>query len=138
MGCRPLTPVRPASGVRKKQNIPNRYHARRSGTPDHAALRLLYEALVQLAPTLGARVAHAVALSKTEGPASALARLDAIDRAAAEDYQPYWSARAYLLEQLGRLDGAREAYECAVGLAEDEEVRRWLLAKKRALDAEIR
>src|SRR5204862_8154708 len=43
--------------------------ARRSGARDERAVVLLYEALVQLAPTLGVRVAHAVALSKTEGPA---------------------------------------------------------------------
>lgn len=107
---------------------------RRSGVADDHALSLLYEARVQLAPTLGARVAHAIALSKTEGPARGLERLDALESSAADDYQPYWSARAHLLEQLGRLDDARDAYERAAGLAEEEGVRRWLLAKKRAVE----
>ncbi|HSY25049.1 MAG TPA: DUF6596 domain-containing protein [Polyangiaceae bacterium] len=107
--------------------------ARRTGARDDRALSLLYEALVRMAPTLGVRIAHAVALSNTEGAAHAIERLDAIESSASEDYQPYWSARAHLLERLGRLGDARDAYERAIGLAEDDGVRRWLLAKKRAL-----
>jgi len=108
--------------------------ARRSGARDEYAVVLLYEALVQLAPTLGVRVAHAVALSKTDGPANGLDLLDTLDPAQINDYQPFWSARAHLLEQLGRLDGARDAYDRAAGLAEEDGVRRWLLAKKRAVE----
>jgi predicted RNA polymerase sigma factor len=107
--------------------------ARRSGFPDDRAVSLLYEALVQMTPTLGVRVAHAVALSKTEGPARGLELLDAIKSTAPDDYQPYWSARAHLLERIGRLDDARDAYDRSIGLAEEDGVRRWLLAKKRAL-----
>jgi len=103
--------------------------ARRSGSRDDRAVTLLYEVLAQMSPTLGVRVAHAVALSNTEGPARGLERLDAIEPSAADDYQPYWSARAHLLERLGRLDEARNAYDRAIGLAEEDGVRRWLLAK---------
>lgn len=108
-------------------------NARRSGTPDDRAVSLLYETLVRITPTLGIRVAHAVARSKTEGPACGLELLDAMQSTAPEDYQPYWSARAYLLERLGRWDDARNAYDRATGLAEDDGVRRWLLARQRAL-----
>jgi len=108
-------------------------NARRSGVPDHAAVSLLYETLVRLTPTLGVRVAHAVALSKTAGPERGLQLLDTVASTAPDDYQPYWSARAHLLGRLGRLDEAREAYERATGLAEDESVRRWLLAQQRGL-----
>jgi predicted RNA polymerase sigma factor len=108
-------------------------HARRSGSRDDRAVLLLYEALVQMAPTLGVRVAHAIALSKTEGAARGLDRLDAIDSSTSDDYQPYWSARAHLLERLGRLDDARDAYDRAAGLAEEDGVRRWLRARKQAL-----
>lgn len=106
---------------------------RRSGSPDERALSLLYQALLQFTPTLGVRVAHAVALSRTDGPARGLELLDALDTALTNDYQPFWSARAHLLEQLGQLEDACYAYERAVGLAEEEGVRRWLLAKQRAL-----
>lgn len=109
-------------------------HARRSGSRDDRAVSLLYEALVRMAPTLGVRVAHAVALSQTEGPARGLERLDAIEPSMSDDYQPYWSARAHLLERIGRLGEARDAYDRAIGLAEDDGVRRWLLVKKRALE----
>jgi predicted RNA polymerase sigma factor len=107
--------------------------ARRSGAPDDRAVALLYEALVRLTPTLGVRVAHAVALSKTEGPARGLDLLDALEPALTTDYQPFWSARAHLLALLGRVEDARDAYERAAGLAEEHGVRRWLLAQKRAL-----
>jgi len=113
-------------------------HARRSGVPDEPAVSLLYETLARFTPTLGIRVAHAVALSKTAGPARGLELLAAIESTAPEDYQPYWSARAHLLERTGRLEDARDAYDRAVGLAEDEGVRRWLLAKKRAIEATTR
>lgn len=108
-------------------------NARRSGQPDDRGISLLYEALVRLTPTLGIRVAHAVALSKTDGPARGLALLDAIKSTAPEDYQPYWSSRAHVLERLGRVAEAREAYDRATGLTEDDGVRRWLLARARAL-----
>jgi RNA polymerase sigma-70 factor (ECF subfamily) len=107
--------------------------ARRSGLPDDRALSLLYETLVRMTPTLGVRVAHAVALAKTEGPARGVDLLDAIESRARDDYQPYWSARAHLLERIGRFDEACDAYDRAIGLAEEESVRRWLLTKKRAL-----
>jgi RNA polymerase sigma-70 factor (ECF subfamily) len=106
--------------------------ARRAGIADERGVALLYDALLRLAPTLGVRVAHAVAISRTEGPAAGLTLLEAIEPAAREDYQPYWSARAHLLEQLGRWEEASEAYDRAVGLAEDDGVRRWLLARKRS------
>jgi RNA polymerase sigma-70 factor (ECF subfamily) len=106
---------------------------RRSGRHDHRALWLLYEALVGMAPTLGVRVAHAVALSKVQGAARGVDLLDALDAAVTNDYQPFWSARAHLLERSGRLDEARDAYERAIGLAEEDGVRRWLLARKRGL-----
>ena len=107
--------------------------AGRTGVHDDRAVSLLYDILVKITPTLGVRVAHAIALSKTEGPARGLGLLDAIESAVTDDYQPYWSARAHLLVQIGRLDDACAAYDRAIGLAEEEGVRRWLLAKKRAL-----
>lgn len=76
-----------------------------------------------------------IAVAKTEGPTRGLDWLDAIESTATADYQPYWSARAHLLERIGRLDDARDAYDRAIGLAEEDGVRRWLLAKKLALEA---
>jgi len=107
-------------------------NARLTGTNDDQAVALLYEGLVQIAPTLGAHVARAVARSKIEGPARGLELLDCIESAEVrEGYQPYWSARAHLLEQLGLPEEAGFAYERAIGLTEDAAIRRFLLDKSR-------
>jgi RNA polymerase sigma-70 factor (ECF subfamily) len=96
---------------------------------------VLYQGLIQFAPTLGAKVAHAVALSRVEGAERGLELLEAIGPPDARDtYQPYWSARAHLLEQLGRSGDACGAYDRASGLSEDPDIRRFLLGKRRALE----
>jgi predicted RNA polymerase sigma factor len=80
----------------------------RSGRTDWDAIVVLYEHLVRIAPTLGARVAQAAAVSETRGAATALTLLEALDRAAVAAYQPYWAVRAHLLRHLGRATEARE------------------------------
>ena len=78
-------------------------HARLTGRDELQAIALLYDGLVQLAPTLGAKVAHAVARSRVDGAERGLALLEAIEPVESkQNYQPYWSARAHLLEQLGQ------------------------------------
>jgi RNA polymerase sigma-70 factor (ECF subfamily) len=99
------------------------------------AVAVLYDGLVQLAPTLGAMVAHAVARSRVDGAEGGLALLEAIEPAESKrTYQPYWSARAHLLGQLGRHRDACHDYDRAIGLSEAPEVRRFLADKKRAID----
>jgi len=109
-------------------------HARLTGIYDTQAVALLYDGLVQLAPTLGAKVARAIARSRIEGAERGLALLDAIEPAdSRDDYQPYWSARAHLLEQLSRYREASDAYDRAIGLSEVPDVRRFLAAKQQSL-----
>lgn len=98
----------------------------RSGVTDWRALRLLYAALLLVAPTLGARVAHAAAVGRVEGPAAGLAALDAIPGAAAQRFQPAWAARAHLLAAAGRADEAGHAYARAIALTTDAAARRYL------------
>src|SRR5262249_11445514 len=52
-------------------------HARRAVThhTDWEAIALLYEGLLRLAPTIGARVGHAAALGEARGPESGFAAL---------------------------------------------------------------
>lgn len=107
--------------------------ARLSGKSDDRAVALLYEGLVRISPTLGARVAHAVAIAKARGPHVGLQLLDAMVTDERDDYQPYWSARAHLLQQAAHLEEARRAYDRAIGLTEDDGARRFLLSKQRAL-----
>ena len=92
----------------------------RTGRTDWDALRMLYAALLAVAPTLGARVASAVVVARIEGPEAGLAALPAD----ADGFQPYQAARAELLADAG-LD-PREAYARAIALADDDAVAAFL------------
>ena len=102
----------------------------RTGLTDWSAIALFYERLVDLSPTLGARVGRAAAVAEAKGADSALALLDEIDRTAAAAYQPYWAVRAHVLRRLDRGSEAVEAFDRAIGLAEDAAVRRFLLERR--------
>lgn len=110
-------------------------HAQRahSGRTDWDSIALLYEGLVRLAPTLGARVGQAAALAEARDPAEALAALDALPSAAVASYQPYWALRAHLLGLLARVDEASGAYTRAIDLSADEAARAFLADKAGAL-----
>jgi RNA polymerase sigma-70 factor (ECF subfamily) len=103
----------------------------RGGQTDWAAIALLYEGLVQLAPTFGALVGRAAAVAEARGPARGLALLDAIDVSAVELYQPYWAARAHFEQRLGRPREARASFDTAIRLTEDEAVRCFLERRSR-------
>jgi RNA polymerase sigma-70 factor (ECF subfamily) len=110
----------------------------RTGRTDWAAIVLFYEHLVQVAPTLGARVARAAAIAEAHGAAAGLAELDRIDRASVATYQPYWAVRAHLLRQAGETSAAaevRDAYDRAIGLAQDPATRQFLLERRGSLSA---
>ncbi len=105
-------------------------HAQRAvtGQTHWEAIALLYEALVRLAPTLGAIVGQAAATAQVYGSASGLAVLDSIAlEQAAITYQPYWAVRAHLLAELGNSQESQAAYIRAIGLSEDKQVRQFLI-----------
>lgn len=97
-----------------------------SGVTDWPALRTLYDALVTVAPTLGARVARAAVVGRVEGPEAGLAALEAIDEPVLRRFQPAWATRAHLLAAAGRRSAATAAYEKAVSLTTDGSIRRYL------------
>jgi RNA polymerase sigma-70 factor (ECF subfamily) len=97
-----------------------------SGATDWEALRKLYASLVSVAPTLGARVAHAATIGRVEGPDAGLAVLDGIADPAAQRFQPVWATRGYLLAEAGRAAEAGEAYAKAISLTTERGVRRYL------------
>jgi predicted RNA polymerase sigma factor len=103
----------------------------RTGITDWSAIATLYEGLVRLAPTLGARVGRAAAVAEVHGAGPALELLDDIDAHAA-NYQPYWAVRAHLLRRLARGDEAAAAYDRAVELATDPAVRSYLQRARNA------
>jgi predicted RNA polymerase sigma factor len=102
----------------------------RSGRTEWAAIVLFYEQLMRISPTLGARIGYAAALGEANGPQAGLAALDRIGREAVSGYQPYWAVRAHLLQRLDKTSEAADAFDRAIGLAEDPAVRRFLLQKR--------
>ena len=108
-------------------------HAERAhtGRTDWAAIALFYEQLVRISPALGTRVGYAAAVAEAEGPEAGLAALELIAPDAVSHYQPYWAVRGHLLQGLGKTHEASDAYDRAVGLAEDPVVREFLLKKRR-------
>ncbi|MEN9221822.1 MAG: sigma factor [Thermostichus sp. BF3_bins_97] len=111
-------------------------HAQRRCTGQTAwqAIALLYEGLIQIAPTLGARVSQAAAIAEAEGAETGLALLERIPLPEIQGYQPYWAVRAHLLAQLGHPIAAQEAYARAIGLSESETVRQFLLNRCSSLE----
>jgi RNA polymerase sigma-70 factor (ECF subfamily) len=97
-----------------------------TGVVDWPALRTLYQALVAVAPTLGAKVALAAATSQVLGPEDGLAELGAIDDRAVGRFQPAWATRAALLAEAGDVTAAVWAYEKAISLTTDTSTRTWL------------
>ena len=123
-----------------RSNAPGRFqleaaiqsvHAQRiqTGKTDWESVALLYEGLLRHALTIGARVAHAAALSEARGAAVGMTALNAMGPDDVATYQPYWALRGHLLKALDRNSEAREAYERAIGLSEDAAVRAFLLGR---------
>ncbi|MDM0059429.1 RNA polymerase sigma factor [Variovorax fucosicus] len=88
-----------------------------------AALVTLYDGLLALRPGVGAQVSRCCAVARAEGAAAGLAALDALDAGMVAGYQPWWAARAHLLVETGRRGEARIAYQRAIGLAAQPQVR---------------
>jgi RNA polymerase sigma-70 factor (ECF subfamily) len=102
----------------------------RSGRTEWGAIVVFYEQLVRISPTLGTRTGYAAAVGEANGPEAGLAVLDGIDLEAVSTYQPYWAVRAHLLHRLGKTTEAADAFDRAIGLAEDPAVREFLLQRR--------
>ena len=102
----------------------------RNGQTEWIAIMLFYEQLIRISPTLGTRTGYAAAVAEAKGPEAGLAVLDGIDMDSVSGYQPYWAVRAHLLQRLGKTSEAAEAFDRAIGLAEDPAVREFLLQSR--------
>lgn len=96
---------------------------------DWEAITLLYEGLLQISPTLGALVGHAAAIAEARGLTVGLNALQKIPIESVKNYQPYWALKAHLLQNLNHLLEAKEAYQRAIGLSEDEAIREFLVKR---------
>jgi RNA polymerase sigma-70 factor (ECF subfamily) len=114
-----------------------------TGETDWLTLRALNEALVRIAPTLGAQVSLASTIAETDGPEAALNHLDALvvaaeslsasAAAALNRFQPAWATRAHLLAAAGRRNEALEAYDPTLALTTDPALRAHLALRRNEL-----
>ena len=104
-------------------------HAARkvTGQTDWPAILAIYERLLTINPTLGARVGQAAAIGQGFAPKQGLAALAELPHDSVEHYQPYWATRAHLESKSGNIAEARDAYDIAIGLTADRSVREYLL-----------
>jgi RNA polymerase sigma-70 factor, ECF subfamily len=90
----------------------------------------LYEVLIRLQPTPVIELNHAVAVSMVDGAARALDLIDSLAaRGQVTQYHLLHAARGRFLQQLGRLEEARDAYGTALGITTLEPERRFLEAR---------
>ncbi len=113
-------------------------HRAYSGTTPWASIAHLYAQLLQLSPSLGAAVGHAVALGESQGPAAALSALQALkaDPVSGSDamhYAPYWAALAHWQDRQGDTASAISSYTTAMTLHRGEAERSYLAERIRTL-----
>jgi RNA polymerase sigma-70 factor (ECF subfamily) len=95
----------------------------------------LYEVLLRISPSPVIELNHAAVVSMVDGPARALALVDALDaRGGLKGYALMPAVRADLLRRLGRSDAAREAYHAAMAATQLEPLRRLYIRRLAELD----
>jgi RNA polymerase sigma-70 factor (ECF subfamily) len=104
---------------------------RHAGRVDWPMIVALYDALLAHTGSPVVALNRAVAIGELHGPAAGLAALDevAADPRLA-DYQPYWAARAALLDGGGDAAAADHAYVRAIGLATDPAEQQFLQRRR--------
>jgi RNA polymerase sigma-70 factor, ECF subfamily len=107
--------------------------ARTAEETDWAAIVASYRQLLERHPSPVVALNHAIAVSRAEGPAAGLALLDALAATdALAGYHLLPSARADLLERLGRHDEARAEFERAATLTTNARQKKRLLDRAAA------
>jgi predicted RNA polymerase sigma factor len=110
-------------------------HARAATAADTDWRRIaaLYDRLAQITPSPVVELNRAVAVGMAEGPAAALPLVEALrTEPSLEGYPLLATARADLLEKLGRAEEARAEFERAAAMARNERDRQILLRRAAA------
>ena len=107
-------------------------HGRLEGQVPWDGIVRLYERLLALAPSVGAQIAHAVAVAHARDAGAGLALLEAIEADRVASHQPWWAARAHLLAMDGSHDAAAAAYGRALALTVEPRLRDWLAARRQS------
>jgi RNA polymerase sigma-70 factor (ECF subfamily) len=98
-----------------------------ASSTDWSQVVALYDQLAALTPSPIVALNRAVAVAELDGPQVALAIIDDLDLGS---YHAFHATRADLLRRLGRYAEARNAYEQAIALTENEAERAWLAARR--------
>ena len=104
--------------------------AARAADTDWRQIVALYDQLLAIAPTPVVALNRAVAVAEADGPAPALALVDALDLG---ELGLFHAVRADLLRRLGRDADAVAAYEAALALTGNAAERRFLAGRRDAL-----
>ena len=94
---------------------------------DWAQIATLYSQLYALIPSPIIALNRAVAVAELDGPDVALAE---VDRISLDGYHLWHATRADLLRRLGRSADAREAYDAALALTDNEAERAYLTRRR--------
>ncbi|MGH8597875.1 MAG: RNA polymerase sigma factor, partial [Gammaproteobacteria bacterium] len=107
---------------------------RRLGKPVASRdLLLLYDQLVDLRPSIGARVSRASVLAAVHGVQSGLEALTKIPAPQIATYQPYWAVRAHLLALDNQASAAEASYDRAIALASSASIKEYLWRRRTKL-----
>jgi len=106
---------------------------------DWPQIAALYALLNSMTPSKIVEINHAVAVSychpREEALVNALAMLEAAeDGGSLENYQPYYAARADILQRAGKAEEANAAFQKAIDLSDNEQDVEFLKSKMQALD----
>ncbi len=105
----------------------------KTGATDWSAILALYDGMLALGSSLVAEINRALAVLQVNGAEAALSALDTMTSARVAAYQPYWAARAHILEECGRREEAIASYDRAIALEMDEATMDFLKDRLRAL-----
>jgi len=109
-------------------------NAESSAATDWQQIVALYDQLLRIQPSPVVQLNRAVAIAMFDGPESGLIHIDALlDHGELENYYLAHSARADLYRRLGRTAEARESYEKALALTQQEPERQFLQDRIRQL-----
>ena len=104
--------------------------AREAASTDWARIAALYAELRRVLPSPVVELNRAMAVAMAEGPAAGLRLVEALlQEPALQGYHLLPSARAELLERLGRFDEARREFQRAAAMTQNERQRARLLER---------
>lgn len=102
---------------------------KRSQIDTMAAVIHLYDRLIEVSPSTGARIARCAALLNAGKHSEALTDLLALPSKIAQTYQPYWATLGEAYRVNGQPDAARAALARAESLASSKTIKDFLRAK---------